>query len=263
MTDGAEGDSGGSDGPRPTRIQSVDRAILLLKVVAGAEERPTAAELAVACGLNRTTAWRLLTTLEEHGLVERDGAQRYGVGYAAVALANSRSGSGALARAARPVLEWLAEEAGTTVSLSVGDSRGVVALDQIDPVGATLVLNYRGKRLPLHAASNGKVLLASFSDAEVDALLQEPLEPLTDATVVDPERVRALVDAVRRDGYATTVGEIDPGVNGVSVPVTDRAGAVQAMLSLSDTEHRLPAERLEELVPVLREGAERLGRELA
>jgi DNA-binding IclR family transcriptional regulator len=252
----------GSDGPRGSRIQSVDRAILLLKVVAGAEQRPTAAELAVACGMNRTTAWRLLSTLEDHRLVERDATQRYGIGYAAVALGNSRSGSGALARVARPVLEQLAAKAGTTATLSVGDLRGVVAIDQIDPPGATLVLNYRGKLLPLHAASNGKVLLASLSDQELDELLRGPLERLTDATVVDPARIREMVDGARRDGYAVTVGEIDPGVNGVSVAVKDRSGWVLALLSLSDTEHRLPSARLIEQVPLLVEAAEALEREL-
>jgi DNA-binding IclR family transcriptional regulator len=260
-SDAASGPAG-SDGPRPSRIQSVDRAVLLLKVVAGAEQRPTAAELAVACGMNRTTAWRLLSTLEDHRLVERDAAQRYGIGYAAVALGNSRSGSGALARVARPVLERLAAKSGTTVTLSVGDLRGVMAIDQIDPPGATLVLNYRGKLLPLHAASNGKLLLASFSDQELGELLQSPLEQLTDATIVDPQQIREIVAAARRDGYAVTVGEIDPGVNGVSVAVKSRSGSVLALLSLSDTEHRLPAAQLTEQVPLLLEAAEALEREL-
>lgn len=236
---------------------------MLLKAVADAPEPPTAAQLAGACGMNRTTAWRLLSTLEDHRLVERDAAQRYAIGYAAVALASSRSGSAALARAARPVMERLAARAGATVSLSVGDGRGVVAIDQIDPPDATLVLNYRGKLLPLHAASNGKLLLSSFSESELEEVLQRPLERLTDATLVDPERLRKVVADARRDGYAVTVGEIDPGVNGISVAVRDRSGSVLALLSLSDTEHRLPAAELKQRLPLLTEAAEELQQRLA
>ena len=63
-------------------MQAVDRAVALLKAVA-AGEPATAPELAAACGLNRSTAWRLLATLEHHGLVERDPVtQRYALGHA-------------------------------------------------------------------------------------------------------------------------------------------------------------------------------------
>ncbi|HEY1367159.1 MAG TPA: helix-turn-helix domain-containing protein, partial [Gaiellaceae bacterium] len=65
---------------RPRTIQSVDRAAELLKAVADSSQPPTVLELAERCGLNRSTAWRLLATLDRHGLVERDPvSQRYSV----------------------------------------------------------------------------------------------------------------------------------------------------------------------------------------
>src|SRR5919201_6894677 len=99
----------------PQRIQAVDRAAALLKAVAASAHPASAQELAEACGLNRSTAWRLLATLEQHGLVERDAVtQRYGVGYALLGIA-AAADHDPLTRRARPALEQLARETGETV----------------------------------------------------------------------------------------------------------------------------------------------------
>jgi DNA-binding IclR family transcriptional regulator len=254
--------SDSADGPASQRIQAVDRAIELLKAVAGAAQPVTAAELAQMCGLNRTTAWRLLATLEMQGMVERDPAQRYGVGYAAVALSRSPSGSAALVRVARPALERLADETGNTVTLSVARREGVRAIDQIDPPDATLVLSYLTQALPVNATSTGKLLLASLSDDELDDLLVAPLEKRTAATITDPVSLREIVHQVRRDGYAVTIGELEIGVNGVAVGVLDGHDRLVAMLSVSDTEHRLPPQRLESYVPAMRDAAQVIQRRL-
>jgi DNA-binding IclR family transcriptional regulator len=262
----AAGDGGVTAASKPSspqRIQAVDRAIELLKAVAGAKQPQTAAELAKACGLNRTTAWRLLATLEDHGLVERDGAQRFGVGYGAVALGRSPSGSAALVRIARPALERLAAETGNTVTLSVSRREGILAIDQIDPPDATLVLNYLARPLPINATSTGKVLLASLSDEALDDVLVRPLERETAATVTDPERLREIVAEVHRVGYAVTVGELDVGINGISLGVFDEGERLVAILSVSDTEFRLPAERMSDCVPAMREAAAAIRRRLS
>ena len=238
------------------------RAIELLKAVAAAERPPTAAELAKICGLNRTTAWRLLATLEDHALVERDAAQRYAIGYGTVALSRSPSGSAALVRIARPALERLAAATGNTVTLSVVRREGILAIDQIDPPDATLVLNYLTSPLPVNATSTGKVLLASLSEEALEDVLVAPLEQRTDATVTDPDELRTILADVRRNGYAITVGELDAGVNGISLGVVDDQGALVAVLSVSDNEYRLPAEQMTACLPGLRHAAGAIQRRL-
>ena len=84
--------------PASRRIQSVDRAVALLRAVAAAPGPTPLADLADSVGLNRSTAWRLLLTLEHHGLVDRDGATGgFVLGYEVGRLA-SRSGSASLVR---------------------------------------------------------------------------------------------------------------------------------------------------------------------
>src|SRR5438046_5839191 len=113
-------------------IQAVDRAAALLKAVADSRQPLTVVELAALTGLNRSTAWRLLATLDQHGLVERDPVtQRYSVGYAILQMA-AGGDYDALVRRARPVLERLAVDTGETVNLAVAKRFNLVYVDQVD-----------------------------------------------------------------------------------------------------------------------------------
>src|ERR1700691_92345 len=115
------------------RIQAVDRAIVLLKAVAASSTPPTVLELARRCGINRATAWRLLRTLEHHGLVDRDAVtQRYTVGYAATVVASAVTDD-ALIRRVRPLLTDLSLRTGEAVTLGV-DKR--IKLVYVEPVAA-------------------------------------------------------------------------------------------------------------------------------
>ena len=111
----------------------MDRAITLLKSVAASTTPPTVLELAQASGINRSTAWRLLRTLEHHGLVDRDPiTQRYTIGYGAISVASAVTDD-ALARRVRPLLEDLAARTGESVMLAVAKRFNLVYVDQVDP----------------------------------------------------------------------------------------------------------------------------------
>ena len=162
------------EGGGTQRIQAVDRAVALLKSVADATTPPTALELAQACGINRSTAWRLLRTLEYHGLVDRDEiTQRYTVGYGAISVAAAVTDD-ALVRRVRPLLEKLAVRTGESVTLSMARRFNLVYVDQVDPPNLE-VPSWLGKPLPLHATSGGKVFLAWLGPDERDAILPKDL----------------------------------------------------------------------------------------
>src|SRR5215211_6187801 len=113
------------------RVQSVDRAADLLRALAEHGGPASVPDLADRCGLNRSTAWRILGTLEHHGLVERDPAtSRYTVGYAIVALA-AAAGHEPLVRRAHPHLRALAEACAETASLAVPRRLQLVYVDQV------------------------------------------------------------------------------------------------------------------------------------
>ena len=226
-------------------VQSVDRALRLLKAVAASEAPSSAQELAQRCDVNRSTAWRLLATLETHGLVERDAVTgRYVVGYAAFQIASAEDHD-ALARRLRPLLERTAEATGEIVTLAIAKRFGLVYVDQADPPGPPSP-DWSGRHLPLHATSSGKVFLAWLPADELAAVLPSTLERFTGATIVDQAVLDRELEGVRRNGYASCLGEYEDYSNGVSAAVFDTGHRPVAIVniwgpSLRVTPARLPA----------------------
>jgi len=231
---------------RSRTIQSVDRAAALLKAIADSSRPPTVVELAEACMLNRSTAWRLLATLDAHGLIERDPvSQRYSLGYAFLRIA-AGADVDPLVRRARPVLEQLARDTAEATNLAVAKRFNLVYVDQVDPP-QIMAPNWFGRPVPLHATSTGKAYLAFLSPEERRAALPERLERYTVSTITDRRRLGAELEEVRRDGWAICVGELEESLFGASAPVLSEQGRPIAVVSVWGTEHRLPRERLPEI----------------
>jgi DNA-binding IclR family transcriptional regulator len=227
------------------RIQSVDRAVELLEAVAAAPEPETAPTLAERCGLNRSTAWRLLATLEHHGLVERDPASnRYSLGFAVLRLA-AAAGHEPLVRLAHPVIRRLAEATGETVNVAVARRLELVYADQVQ-APHVMAPNWLGHTVPLHATSTGKAFMAALPPAELDALLRQRLERFTETTITDAGALRAELDDVRERGYAVSHGELEPSLWGVSAVARDADLRPAAVISVWGSEARV-AGRLDEL----------------
>jgi DNA-binding IclR family transcriptional regulator len=228
-----------------TGVQSVDRALRLLKAVATADTPSSAQELAHACAVNRSTAWRLLATLEGHGLVERDAASgRYVVGYAAFQLATAEDHD-ALARRLRPLLSRTAEATGEIVTLAMVKRFGLVYVDQADPPGPPSP-DWNGRHIPLHATSSGKVFLAWMPEEERTAVLPATLERFTAHTIVDRPALDRELERVRRDGYASCLGEYDYS-NGVSAAVFDTNHRPVAIVNVWGPSVRVTRTRLPSL----------------
>jgi IclR family acetate operon transcriptional repressor len=224
------------------RVQSVARAAELLKAL---DAPATVFELADRCGLNRSTAWRILATLEDEGLVERDPATgRYAVGYALVGLA-AGAGHEPLVRRAHPHLRALADACEETASLAVPRALQLVYVDQVE-APHVMAANWLGRPTPLHATSTGKAFLSWLGAEEVGAALPGRLARFTDTTITTRAALRAELAVVRRRGYAVSRGELEPALWGVSAPVLDRARAV-AVVSVWGTEGRIRARGLDAL----------------
>jgi len=242
---------------RPRTIQSVDRAAALLNEIADSVRPPSVAELAESCGLNRSTVWRLLDTLDRNGLVERDHvSQRYSVGHAFLRIAASAAYD-PLVRRAHPVLERLALDTGEAVNLAIARRFDLVYVDQVDPP-QIMAPSWLGRTVPLHATSSGKAFLAYLDEDERRALLAGRLERFTKTTVTDRRSLERELAEVRRDGYAICVGELEESLFGVSAAVLSGQGRPLAIVSVWGPEHRVPRGRLEEVGRLARAAAERV-----
>ncbi|PSK89622.1 IclR family transcriptional regulator [Murinocardiopsis flavida] len=248
--------------PGSGRVQSLERAIALLTAVAASSpDGETVADLAAACGLNRATAWRLLATLEQHALVERDpSTNRYSIGFAIAHLAASARMDG-LIRRAHGVLERLCATTGETANLAVTQRVGLTYIDEVAPQ-AVLSARWLGHQASLHATSTGKTLLAWLPESEAETMLAETLSAHTGTTITDPSVLRAELAATRGRGYGVSVGEMESSVFGVSAPVLDSRARPLAVLGIWGPDTRVPESRFPELGELAKEAAEEIARSI-
>lgn len=242
-------------------VQSVDRAVTILEALAAAGSLGITS-LAGELGVHKSTASRLVATLESRGLVEQvEERGRYRLGPGVVRLAGATDARLDLVGQARPVLRRLADLCGETVNLAVLSAGAALYVDQQSD--ATLSgYNWVGQRIPLHATSNGKILVSELSPEDRSAALGE-LTRYTPATITDADLLDAAIARARIDGYAVATDELDIGLTAVAAPVRDAHGDVAASLSISGPTFKFTAARqaelLDELVRSAHEISTRLG----
>jgi IclR family transcriptional regulator, acetate operon repressor len=256
-----EGSATTRHAPAIQRTQSLVRAIALLRIAAARPEGAPTAALARAADLPVATAARLLATFADAGFVERTAADDgWVLGRELIRLVSGADPDRVLIARARPLMEELAEATGETAMLAVPrPPAGADVLVQVDTprfVGAT---NWVGRPFPLHASASGKLVLAELSDEALAAWAShQRLERYTDNTITDPAALRAELERVRRRGFAELADELEDGLAAIVVPVRGSEGALVAIVGVSGPSFRLGPERRADVLPRIRDAAEKL-----
>ncbi|MDP9400843.1 MAG: IclR family transcriptional regulator [Actinomycetota bacterium] len=241
-------------------LETVDRALVMLLAFDGDERRElTVAALAAHVGVHRSSASRLAATLAQRGFLERaPGSEAFRLGPAIRRLGLLGTAGASVVDAAQEPMERLAEDTSETVVLSVPEGDEVVDVAQVSGPYLVGARNWVGRRTPANACSDGKVLLAFGAAGPADR---------PGAAASGGGGAGALSDElaeVRARGWATAVGDLEEGLNGVAAPVWDAGGRCVAALSVSGPAYRLPPERLPEVAALVRRRAQeisaRLGR---
>jgi DNA-binding IclR family transcriptional regulator len=240
-------------------VQSVDRAVSVLEILARSGGAGVS-EVAADIGVHKSTAFRLLSALEDRGLVEQAiDRGKYQLGFGILRLASAIPGRLDLVRQARPVLDELAVRFGETVNLAVVRSQYAVNLDQARSAAAVAAQNWVGQLTPLHATSSGKILLAYLAEDVRRQLLDAAgLGRFTERTITSRKALDVELQRALTDGYATTFEEYEDGLNAMAAPVLDHTGSVVGAVSVSGPAYRLDKARIEELVDELKAGAARI-----
>jgi len=243
-------------------VQSVDRAAAILEILARDGEAGVT-EVARELDVHKSTASRLLAALDRRELVTQDTARgkfRLGVGLVRLAAAVSQKLD--VVQESRPVCRALAQQVGETVNLAILSGRDALYLDQAAGPAALSPHNWAGRRIPLHATSDGKVLLAYLPEPELTASLAPPLARFTDRTITDAGEFPRLLAEVRRRGFATAVEELEAGLTAIAAPVRNAEGKVIASISASGPSFRIPADRIPALAAAIGRAASEVSRRL-
>ena len=242
-------------------VQSVDRALAILEVLARTGEAGVT-EIAVELGVHKSTAFRLVATLEAHRLVEQTTDRgRYRLGMGILRLAGATTARLDLVQEARPIARQLAADTGETVNIAVLAESSALYLDQVAGSSALQPHNWVGQHIPLHATSNGKVLLAGLEEQALEQALGR-LATYTPRTITGRAPLRAELDRVRDQGYAVAVDELEVGLTAVAAPIRNAHGDVVASMSVSGPSFRLPDDRVDEVVRAVRAAADEVSHRL-
>ena len=196
-------------------VQSVDRALSILEALARAGESGVT-ELAGSLGVHKSTAFRLVATLEAHGLVEQvDGRGKYRLGVGLLRLAGATTARLDVVQEARPISRKLAADTGETVNVAVLADRSALYLDQVAGSSALQSHNWVGQHIPLHATANGKVLVCDL-DEERRTEMMGKLQQYTKQTVTTQSGCARSWRVVREQGFAVAVDELEVGLAAVA-----------------------------------------------
>jgi DNA-binding IclR family transcriptional regulator len=228
-------------------VQSVDRALLVLEILARLGQAGVT-EIATELGVHKSTVSRLIAVLESRGYVEQASERgKYRLGFSIARLVRASSGHLDLVKLSQDVCDTLAPDVGETTNLAILDGAQIVNIvEAIGPEQITL-RSWVGQSCPAHATSSGKVLLAGLESADVRGRLAATLEYFTPHTVVRLADLERELATARERGWGSVVEELEVGLNAVSAPVYDASSKVIAALSVSGPAYRLSPDRFAEI----------------
>jgi IclR family transcriptional regulator, acetate operon repressor len=221
----------------PTRIRSVGKAVSILIWLAGQTEARSAKQIAIALGLPIATAYHLLDTLAQDGMLFKDDHRLYHLGPSVGLLVDAFQCQNSPPEYLVAPLRRLAEEVGETVYLSTADGLDVVVAASVEGTHAVRVRGLHvGFRGSLHARGSGKLILAYAGEEPIERYLAGELAPRTPRTIVDADALRRELAAIRERGCAYDEEEFSDGVSGVSAPVLQGDAPVAAYTISTPTE---------------------------
>jgi IclR family transcriptional regulator, pca regulon regulatory protein len=231
-------------GEVPDFVEALARGLDVLACFDPAHRVMTLTEVATAADLARPTARRLLLTLAELGYVRPVGGG-FALAPPVLTLGLAYLGALGLWEAARPHMEALVEQTGESSSISQLDGPDVVYVARVSVPRLIAVRVEVGTRFPAVRTSQGKVLLAALSPAELAATLALPSRAgLPDAAGLPAGELEDTLTEVRARGWALADEELAPGVRSVAVPVRDGTGAVRAAMNVTVHAAETSIERL-------------------
>ncbi|MFZ4451551.1 IclR family transcriptional regulator [Salibacterium aidingense] len=240
------------------KSQSVDRALQLLECFSDAQFELRVADFCHQLNMSQSSVSRLLTTLVDHGFVEKNHfSGAYFLGKKVISLAGISLNNYEIRKQALPELYNLEQKTNLGANLAVLDGEKMFYLAHVDSRRSPRMYTLVGYTNPLHATGIGKVLLSHIEENREQFIKNLSLEPYTVKTIDRKEELLQTMENTRQDGYATEIEELALGRACIAAPVRDRGGRVVAGVSLSGPLSEINLqEREQELASILIEATD-------
>lgn len=235
----------GADAQDDTAEQGLPTAIVSLKVIEALASAPNGlgvTRLAQLLGMPKARVHRHLSVLREHGYVDQDpDTNQYRVGWQMFLLGRACTSRFDVMSLAKPILEHLRDRVGQTVVISTFSDNEVVVIDLLRGTAPVEISLRPGTRFHHNSVAQGKIALAYGAEKLRRAYLAQALPASTRHTIVDPERLAAEIELVRKRGWADAPEELYIGINALAAPLMQANGELFGTLAIVGSIHYLPS----------------------
>lgn len=222
-------------------LRTLERGLDVLDCFCQGVTRLSLTEIAAKTGLNPSTAFRILATLENRSYISRNAeTKKYQLGSQVLRLLSPSMESFDLRSVAAPYLRQLYDQSNESVSLYVVLDGHRVCLDRIETTHPLRRVIHIGDRLPLTRGAAGKVLLAWMPDVKKEAS-KIPRSSISSAEL----------EKIKQQHFSVSIGEREEGVVAIATPVFDANGEVVAALSMSGPTVRFTSEFIDAMIPLI------------
>lgn len=242
---------------------TVAKAFAILDVLASNGDGGTSLkEVSNLLGMSKSTAHRYLTTLEKLAVVERNEKDHFRLGLKLIKLAGAFLSDHNLRNVSEPLLNEVAAQTQETIHLAVPSINEVVYIAKVDSPHSIRMASRIGARMPMYCTSLGKAILAHYPFNRVEEIIHEGMPARTPYTITSAQALRAELERVHAQGFATDDQENEMGVRCVGAPIFDYTTKVIGAISVSGPANRMSRERSLELGPLVRDAALEVSRRM-
>ena len=213
-------------------VKSLNKAVDILDFLSMKSKGMKLTEISSFLGYPKSTVYAILSTLRERSLINQldDGTYTLGIKLFEYGSAVSRGFD--INKVSRPYLEELSSIINSNTVISMFDGNGIVSFDYAASPSGIQIIPEIGVRLPLHATSQGKLMLSSLSRSRVERFIEKKdMISFTPHTITETERLYKELEKIKKDGYAVEDGEYKIGLRSVSAPVFDSTGEMKYTLT--------------------------------
>ena len=249
--------------PNQYNVRAVERALQILECFDDEHPERGISEIAQAVDLHKATAYRIVTTLVNYGYLEWAAeGQKYRLGLELTNLGFKVIRRMDLRHEALPYMKELVQEWDETCDLSIFDQGRVFYIEVLRGNHALTISAAVGQRLPVHCTASGKLFLAFLPEAELNAILNLPMDAYTDNTVTSRDELFDQLEKIRNQGYAVDYEEYELGICAVAAPIFNRRGNVIAAIGGPSPTSRMTPERIMEIAEAYKKAAQAISRRM-
>ncbi|HYG41990.1 MAG TPA: IclR family transcriptional regulator [Bordetella sp.] len=248
----------------PNSVEAVKVAVRVLDELALQQRPMGVTELADALGETKPRVHRHLSTLKEMGLIEQERTtDRYHLGWRVFQLGEAAGNQFDLRARAEPYMVQIRDALKETAVLAVPINGTPMVIATVENIYGRILITVKPGNRPLpHCSALGRLTLAFQPQPLIEARLAEPLQPETNLSLTDPDRIRQRLEMIRRQFYEVSDGEMMIGVNTIAVPIFRNGDQLAGALAIVGSIQNVPNPPRRVQVEVLQHCATELSNQL-